>query len=49
VSERKAWFEEGSEIMDEGFEGNAMDAALASAAQRVERYEIARTAQFCAF
>ena len=33
--------EEGSEIMDEGFEGNVMDAALISAAQRVEHYEIA--------
>src|SRR5437868_10733144 len=32
---------EGEEIMDEDFEGEAMDAALISAAQRVEHYEIA--------
>src|SRR5882672_1921777 len=33
--------EEGSEIIDEDFEGNVMDAALIGAAQRVEHYEIA--------
>ncbi|MGB2628258.1 MAG: ferritin-like domain-containing protein [Candidatus Acidiferrum sp.] len=33
--------EEGDEIMDEDFEGAVMDAALISAAQRVEHYEIA--------
>jgi len=33
--------EEGDELMDEDFEGAVMDAALISAAQRVEHYEIA--------
>lgn len=33
--------EEGSEVMDEDFEGSIMDAALIGAAQRVEHYEIA--------
>ena len=32
---------EGSEVMDEDFEGATMDAALIGAAQRVEHYEIA--------
>jgi ferritin-like metal-binding protein YciE len=32
---------EGQEMMDEDFEGDVMDAALISAAQRVEHYEIA--------
>lgn len=32
---------EGSEVMDEDFEGALMDAALVGAAQRVEHYEIA--------
>src|ERR1700739_1045005 len=32
---------EGEEIMDEDFDGEVMDAALISAAQRVEHYEIA--------
>jgi len=32
---------EGEEIMDEDYEGEVMDAALISAAQRVEHYEIA--------
>ena len=32
---------EGGEMMDEDFEGAVMDAALISAAQRVEHYEIA--------
>ena len=32
---------EGAEIMDEDYEGDLMDAALISAAQRVEHYEIA--------
>lgn len=32
---------EGDEIMEEDFEGEVMDAALISAAQRVEHYEIA--------
>src|SRR5437879_10518891 len=32
---------EGEEMMDEDFEGEVMDAALISAAQRVEHYEIA--------
>src|ERR1700720_8511 len=33
--------EEGSEVIDEDFEGSLMDAALIGAAQRVEHYEIA--------
>jgi ferritin-like metal-binding protein YciE len=33
--------DEGAEMMDEDFEGSLMDAALISAAQRVEHYEIA--------
>jgi len=33
--------EEGEEMMEEDFEGSVMDAALISAAQRVEHYEIA--------
>src|SRR5438309_11218259 len=40
---------EGSEIMDEDFEGAGMDAALVSAAQRVEHYEIAAYGTVCAF
>ena len=41
--------EEGSEIIDGGFEGNVMDAALISAAQRVEHYEIAAYGTVSAF
>lgn len=41
--------EEGSEIMDEDFEGSVMDAALISAAQRVEHYEIAAYGTVIAF
>jgi ferritin-like metal-binding protein YciE len=33
--------EEGEDLMDEDYEGSVMDAALISAAQRVEHYEIA--------
>ena len=33
--------QEGEELMDEGYDGSVMDAALISAAQRVEHYEIA--------
>ena len=33
--------EEGSEVMEEGYEGGVMDAALIGAAQRVEHDEIA--------
>jgi ferritin-like metal-binding protein YciE len=33
--------EEGSEVMEERYEGGVMDAALIGAAQRVEHYEIA--------
>src|ERR1700719_344836 len=33
--------EEGSEVMEENYEGSVMDAALIGAAQRVEHYEIA--------
>jgi len=33
--------EEGSEVMDEDYEGSVLDAALIGAAQRVEHYEIA--------
>ena len=35
--------------MDESFEGNVMDAALISAAQRVEHYEIAAYGTVSAF
>jgi ferritin-like metal-binding protein YciE len=40
---------EGSEVMEEDFEGDVMDAALISAAQRVEHYEIAAYGTVCAF
>jgi ferritin-like metal-binding protein YciE len=40
---------EGSEVMDEDFEGDVMDAALIAAAQRVEHYEIAAYGTVCAF
>ncbi|HEY4933893.1 MAG TPA: ferritin-like domain-containing protein [Terriglobales bacterium] len=40
---------EGSEVMDEDFEGDVMDAALIAAAQRVEHYEIAAYGTLCAF
>src|SRR6202022_5058672 len=33
--------EEGSEVMEEDYEGSVLDAALIGAAQRVEHYEIA--------
>jgi ferritin-like metal-binding protein YciE len=33
--------EEGSEVMEEDYEGSVLDAALIAAAQRVEHYEIA--------
>jgi ferritin-like metal-binding protein YciE len=33
--------EEGSEVLDEDYEGSILDAALIGAAQRVEHYEIA--------
>jgi hypothetical protein len=41
--------EEGSEVIDDDFEGNVMDAALIGAAQRVEHYEIAAYGTVCAF
>jgi ferritin-like metal-binding protein YciE len=40
---------EGSEIMDEDFEGAVLDAALIGAAQRVEHYEIAAYGTVIAF
>jgi ferritin-like metal-binding protein YciE len=40
--------EEGAEMMDEDFEDEVMDAALISAAQRVEHYEIAAYGAACA-
>jgi ferritin-like metal-binding protein YciE len=40
---------EGSEVMDEDFEGAVMDAALIGAAQRVEHYEIAAYGTAIAF
>jgi ferritin-like metal-binding protein YciE len=40
---------EGSEVMDEDFEGAVMDAALIGAAQRVEHYEIAAYGTIIAF
>ena len=41
--------EEGSEVMEEDFEGALMDAAIIGAAQRVEHYEIAAYGTVCAF
>ena len=41
--------DEGSEVIDEDFEGSLMDAALIGAAQRVEHYEIAAYGTVCAF
>ena len=41
--------EEGSEVMQEDFEGALMDAAIIGAAQRVEHYEIAAYGTVCAF
>jgi ferritin-like metal-binding protein YciE len=41
--------EEGSEVMEEDFEGPVMDAALIGAAQRVEHYEIAAYGTVIAF
>ena len=41
--------EEGSEIMEDDFEGEVLDAALIAAAPRVERYEIAAYGTLCAF
>lgn len=41
--------EEGSEIIEGDFEGNLLDAALISAAQRVEHYEIAAYGTVSAF
>ena len=40
---------EGSEVTEDDFEGDVMDAALISAAQRVEHYEIAAYGTLCAF
>ena len=40
---------EGSEVMEDDFDGDVMDAALISAAQRVEHYEIAAYGTLCAF
>ena len=40
---------EGAEIMGEDFEDDVMDAALISAAQRVEHYEIAAYGTLCAY
>jgi ferritin-like metal-binding protein YciE len=40
---------EGAEVMDEDFEGALMDAALITAAQRVEHYEIAAYGSVVAF
>jgi ferritin-like metal-binding protein YciE len=41
--------EEGSEIMQDDFKGDVLDAALIAAAQRVEHYEIAAYGTLCAF
>jgi ferritin-like metal-binding protein YciE len=41
--------EEGSEIMQDDFEGEVLDAALIAAAQRVEHYEMAAYGTLCAF
>jgi len=40
---------EGSEVMEDDFEGDVMDAALISAAQRAEHYETAAYGTLCAF
>jgi ferritin-like metal-binding protein YciE len=40
---------EGSEVMEEDFEGDVMEAALISATQRVEHHEIAAYGTLCAF
>src|SRR5436853_3570209 len=40
---------EGAEIMEEDFDDEVMDAALISAAQRVEHYEIAAYGTVCAY
>ena len=40
---------EGAEVMKDDFEGDVMDAALISAAQRVEHYEIAAYGTLCEF
>jgi ferritin-like metal-binding protein YciE len=37
----EGFIEEGSEMIDEDFEGNVKDSGLIGAAQRVEHYEIA--------
>ena len=41
--------QEGAEVMAEAYEGAVMDAALISAAQRVEHYEIAAYGTVCAY
>ena len=41
--------QEGAEVMEEDYEGPVMDAALISAAQRVEHYEIAAYGAVCAY
>ena len=41
--------QEGAEVMAEAYEGDVMDAALISAAQRVEHYEIAAYGTVCAY
>ena len=41
--------EEGSDVIEEDFEGAVKDAALIGAAQRVEHYEIAAYGTVCAF
>lgn len=41
--------QEGDEVMSEGYESDVMDAALISAAQRVEHYEIAAYGTVCAY
>jgi ferritin-like metal-binding protein YciE len=40
---------EGTEVMEEEFEGSVLDAALIGAAQRVEHYEIAAYGTVCEF
>jgi len=41
--------QEGAEVIAEAYEGDVMDAALISAAQRVEHYEIAAYGTVCAY
>jgi ferritin-like metal-binding protein YciE len=45
----KGLVEEGSEVMEEGFEDAVLDAGLIGAARRVEHYEMAAYGAVCEF